>query len=73
MIYKNEADFLYGTKWQNTVPWVTPAYHFDLNQNCFPSTHRKFLRDISSELLNTHNIFIDSPCSVVYPGNCGKF
>ena len=35
MIYKNEADFLYGTKWQNTVPWVTPVCHFDFTPKLF--------------------------------------
>ena len=73
MIYKNEADFRYGTKWQNTVPWVTPARHFDFTPKLFTVCPSQILRDISSELLNAHSIFIDSPCSAVYPGSCGEF
>ena len=73
MIYKNEADFRYGTKWQNTVPWVIPAYRFDFATKLFSVYPSQILRDISSELLNTRNIFIDSPCSAVYPGSRGKF
>ena len=73
MIYENEADFRDGTKWQNTLPWVTPACHFDLTPKLFtvyPSQilrdiSSEILRDISSELLNTYNIFIDSPCSAL--------
>ena len=73
MIYKNEADFRYGTKWQSTVPWVTPACHFDFTPKLFSVYPSQILRDISSELLNTRNIFVDSPCSALYHGSWGNF
>ena len=73
MIYKYQADFRYGAKWQNAVPWATPACHIDFTPKLFSVYPSQILHDISSELLNTHNISIDSPCSDVYPGSCGKF
>ena len=73
MIYKNEADFRYGTKWQNTVPWVTPACHFDFTPKLFSVYPSQILREISSELLNAHDIFIYSPCSAVGLEAVGNF
>ena len=58
-IYLNEAVFRYATKWQNTVPWVTPVSHFDLEPKLFSVDPSQILRDARNGLLNTHKIFIN--------------
>ena len=73
MIYTNEADLHYDTKWQNTSQWVTPSCHFVSALKLLSGDRSQIFYDASNELLNTHELLIDSQCNYGYAGSCGKF
>ena len=69
MIYKNKAEIRYDTKWQYTVPWVTPVGLFVFALKLFSVDPSQILQDASNELFNTHKIVIGSPCNDIYFGS----
>ena len=60
MIYTNEADFRYDTKWQDTAPCVTPFYHLVFALKLLSEDRSQILSNASNDIFNTHRIFIDS-------------
>ena len=60
MVYTNEANLRWDTKWQDAGPQVTSFLSFVSALKLLSGYQSQILRDSSNECLNTHRIYIQN-------------